>query len=49
MQFSSQVGVKIRHDGNEVWDGVMTHCLVIPTVGDLNIICFIISSYSIHT
>ena len=49
MQFSSQVGFKIRRDRNEVWNCMMTQCLVISDITDLNIIRLIISSYAYYT
>ena len=49
VQFSRQVGIKIRLDRNEVWNCVVTECLaVFSNVSDLNIICFIQSSYGTH-
>ena len=49
MQFSCQVVIKIRLDRNEVWNCVMTECLLVfSNISDLNIICFIESSYDKH-
>ena len=45
MYLASQVGLIVRHDGDEIGNGVMAQHFVVSFITDLNIICLIVPPY----